>query len=312
MKNAYIREKKEKGACHNYMLFAEEFLSYLRGKKYSEKTVKSYYFPLNNFNGFMMNNGIDEVNEVTLDHLEKYRLYLLRKEYASGTVELYLRSVRKFFAFMEKNGHIFMNPAENLLVPHAERKLHFVPDVKEVIKLLATPNVTTVYGIRDRAFLETAYSSGTRIGELETLNLVDLNIREATLRVIGKGRKERMLPLGKEAVKWLTEYIETARPELQKRSGLEDALFLNCCGKRWGIQGMSKAISKYGKEADLPYPVTVHFLRRCCATHMLRNGAHPVEIQMLLGHSTFKTLSQYLRLNINDIMEMHSNSKPGR
>jgi len=312
MKNACIREKKEKDVCRNYSMFTEKFLSYLRGRKYSEKTVKSYCFPLNNFSGFMVNNGIGEISEVTLYHLEKYRLYLLREEYSSGTVELYLRSVRKFFTFMEENGDIFINPAEKLVVPRAERILHFVPDVREVIKLLATPDVTTVYGIRDRAFLETAYSSAARIGELETLNLVDLNIRESTLRVIGKGGKERMLPLGKDAVKWLSGYIEKSRPELQRRSGLEDALFLNCRGERWGIQGMSKTISKYGKEADLPYPVTVHFLRRCCATHMLRNGAHPVEIQMLLGHSTFKTLSQYLRLNINDIMETHANSKPGR
>lgn len=309
MKNAYIEEKE---CLQNYTQFTDDFLSYLRGKKYSEKTVKSYYWPLKKFRNFMWNNGIDEIREVTLEHLEKYRLYLLREKYSSGTIELYLRSVRKFFTYLEGNGYLFINPAERLIVPHAERKLHFVPEVKEVAKLLAMPDVTTTYGLRDRAMLETAYSSGTRIEELEKLDLADLNIREATLRVKGKGNKERILPLGKEAVKWLAEYVHTARPKMLIGNQVEEALFLNCRGERWGIQGMSKTISKYGKEANFPYPVTVHFLRRCCATHMLRNGAHPVEIQMLLGHSTFKTLSQYLRLNISDIMETHSRSKPGR
>jgi len=292
-------------------LLTDEFLSYLQNRKYSERTVKSYYWPLNNFKGFMTDNGIDRVVEVTPDHLDRYRLYLLHKKYSSGTVELYLRSVRKFFEYLEENGHIFSNPAENLIVPRAERKLHFVPDVKEISRLLAMPNITTTYGIRDRAFLETAYSSAARIGELEALNLTSIDFREATLKVTGKGRKERVVPLGKHAVKWLSEYLNSSREKMLIKNKLEDALFLNCRGERWGIQGMSKTISKYGKQAGFKYPVTVHFLRRCCATHMLRNGAHPLEIQMLLGHSTFKTLSQYLRLNISDIIKTHSESRPG-
>jgi len=143
------------------------------------------------------------------------------------------------------------------------------------------------------------------------------------LRVLGKGSRERMLPLGEEACAWLRRYCDDARPALLGRlpasnaqadsaDAAVDALWISARGKPFNGQGISVMLKKYGRQAKLSVNITPHSLRRACATHMLRNGAHPVQIQMLLGHATMRHLAQYLRLTIGEIREMHSQSRPGQ
>jgi integrase/recombinase XerD len=177
--------------------------------------------------------------------------------------------------------------------------------------LLRQPDISTPLGVRDRAFIEVAYSTGARRAELTGLTIHDLNLDAGLLRLMGKGRKERMVPLGRQAVQWLHTYLSDIRPRLARGRLDEDWLWLGQEGKPIQAAGLRMMLRVHSIRAGLK-PVSVHALRRACVTHMLRNGAHPVQIQTLLGHADLTSLSQYLRLTIRDIRKMHAASKVGR
>lgn len=287
-----------------------DFLTHYRQRKYSPKSLASYKNALNSFARNLSALGVERIQEVTEGHIEAYRLSLVERKFSAAAMELYIRTVRQFFKYLEDGQQVFINPAAYLVIPHYTRRLLPVPTEEEMEKVLLQPNTGTPVGVRDRAFLETAYTAGLRREELFVLNVFDPDTGNGALRIIGKGNKERVVPLGKKAVYWLRQYIETTRPRLVK--DLDDtALWISgTYGKRLSIAGINQLVAKYGKAVDLP--LSVHAIRRACVTHMLRNGAHPIQIQMLLGHSGMKTLSQYLRVTITDLKKMHERSKPGR
>jgi integrase/recombinase XerD len=223
-----------------------------------------------------------------------------------------MRAVRNLFNWMEDTQAIFTNPADRMVVPNPGRKLMPVPTEAEIKRLLARPNVTTPVGIRDRAIIETGYCCGLRREELASLTIFDPDLDTASLRVMGKGRKERALPLGRHALHWLKQYMLQARPKLAGERLDIDALWLKPGGKALSSAGLSIRIKHYAREAKLKRSITPHSLRRACATHMLHHGAHPVQIQMLLGHANMQHLSQYLRLTITDIKKIHAQSSPGK
>jgi integrase/recombinase XerD len=166
-------------------------------------------------------------------------------------------------------------------------------------------------GIRDRAILETAYSTAVRRSELMGMNLGDLDLENGTIRVMGKGQRERMVPLGKQAVLWIRRYLDEVRPNGGDGSGV--ALWLGPRGTRLTAAAVQMALRMlWLKSGGTQKPIGLHCLRRACATHMLRNGAHPVEIQMLLGHSCLNHLRQYLQVSITDLQAAHAGSKPGQ
>ena len=289
-----------------------EFLQGMKSRNYSRTTIKTYTGPLKKFILFLAERQVVRVQDVTAADLEKYRLLLVERNYSDPTRELYLRCVRDFFRHLEKTQRIFINPAEDIVIHRPGRKLQPVPTEEEVSRLLAQPDVTTPEGIRDRAYLETFYSTGVRLEELTGLRLYDPLVKQGRLRVFGKGRKERVVPLGRQACFWLRKYVKDVRPQLQKNPD-EPALWLGVRGgrplHRFQIQ---HDIKRYAEQAGTATHITAHSLRRACATHMLRNGAHPVQIQMLLGHATLHNLSQYLRVTITDMTKMHRRSKPGQ
>jgi len=285
--------------------------SYKR-RKYSKKSLESYRNALNSFERYLAQMDICRIQDVLPEHLSSYRLALVERNFADASIDLYLRTVRSFFKYLEESQCIFTNPAQDLTIPWYQRKLLPVPAEDDMEKVLLQPNTGTPVGIRDRALIETAYTSGVRRAELTRLTTFDPDIKQGTLRVKGKGRKERVVPLGKQSVFWLRQYLEHARPKLAKDLN-EHALWISRQkGKKLGTAGIALLIHKYGRAAGLSRPLSAHAIRRACVTHMLRNGAHPVEIQMLLGHSNLKSLSQYLRVTITDLIKMHKRSKPGR
>ncbi len=292
--------------------YIKEYLDAYRRRKYSTKSLEIYRNALNSFERYLAQTDIRRIQDITYENLSGYRLSLVERNFTDATIDLYLRTVRSFFKYLEESQHIFINPAHNLIVPWYQRKLLPVPTEDDMEKVLLQPNTNTVVGIRDRALIETAYTSALRRAELTRLTIFDPDIKQGTLRVKGKGRKERVVPLGKQSVFWLRQYLEHARPKLAKDLN-EHALWISRQkGKKLGTAGIALLIHKYGRAAGLSRPLSAHAIRRACVTHMLRNGAHPVEIQMLLGHSNLKSLSQYLRVTITDLIKMHKRSKPGR
>jgi integrase/recombinase XerD len=197
-----------------------------------------------------------------------------------------------------------------MFIPYRPRPLLPVPTEDQVERLLAQPNVHTPLGVRDRALLETAYSTGCRVGELLGLRVRDVCLDTPVLRVLGKGPKERLVPVGKQALAWLSAYIHKARPFLVHPHSPE-ALWLTRTGQPVTQPLVGEFLFRYCRGARVPR-FSIHALRRACATHMLRNGAHPIHIQQLLGHAGLGSLSQYLRVTITDLKYAHLKTKPGQ
>jgi integrase/recombinase XerD len=164
-------------------------------------------------------------------------------------------------------------------------------------------------GVRDRAILETAYATALRRQELASLRITDVDLLQRTIRVVGKGSQERVVPLTKEATTWLRCYLDSSRGMLWGKQ-TTDALWLNRRGRPLAGYSLAIMIQKRTRACGLP-EVTPHTLRRACATHMLSNGAHPADLQQLLGHSSLKHLSQYLRLGFRELQTTHAKSRPG-
>ena len=288
------------------------YLAALKRRRYSAKTLQTYGHALQNFTSFLAAEQVETLQDVSVETVETYRLHLIERGLAPASLEVFMRAVRLLFNWMEETGQLFLNPCRSLIVPNPGRKLLPVPTEEDIRKLLAQPNVSTAKGTRDRALIEVAYASGARREELVRMTIFDPDLKAQTVRVQGKGSKERVVPLGRHAAHWLKQYLDHARPKLLAGKIDQEALWLGNSGTPQGGQSLNLQVKVHARAAGTSVPVTLHALRRACATHMLQRGAHPVQIQMLLGHATMRHLSQYLRLSIQDIKAMHEKSRPGK
>jgi site-specific recombinase XerD len=293
-------------------IYIEAFLQHMKTLKYSRKSIESYKQALNRFSSFLTAINIVRIADVTPKDLDAYRLELVDRKYADQSISLYLRSVRKLFQYLEETQQIFINPARSLKIPRVKLELKPVPTEEEMKTLLAQPDISQPTGIRDRAVIETFYSTGARLEELTCMNAYDADLKQGRVKITGKGCKERVVPMGRQAVFWTGKYLKDVRPGFLRKRPDEHALWLGFAGKRINPLIVERFISDYGKTAGIRHPVTPHTLRRACATHMLKGGAHPVEIQMLLGHASLRVLSRYLQVTITDMMKTHSKGKPGK
>ncbi|MGA1825013.1 MAG: tyrosine-type recombinase/integrase [bacterium] len=293
------------------LLSIKDYLQYLKCLNYCERTIQHYKIALNKFSSYLAANHVHRLNDVSLKDLDDYRLVLVDDDFADTSIVSYLRQVQNFFHYLEQKQEVFMDPSTGLRIPKASYTPQPVPSEKEVKKLLDQPAIPNPVGIRDRAIMETFYSSGVRLEELVRMNVPDVDMKRGVVKVVGKGSKERVTPVGKHAVSWIEKYLAKVRPQFLKERQDEKALWLGEKGKRINPLIVERSVRKYAQEAGVS-PVTPHALRRACATHMLQGGAHPVQIQMLLGHSTLRTLSHYLKITITEMFKTHKKGKPGR
>lgn len=299
--------------CHkNIKPHLAAYLASMKARKYSIKTLYACCQALKPFFAFLAETGTDRLPDVNAEHLEEYRLRLVQRKLACNTIYDWLLKIRCFFNHLEKEQVIFVNPARSLVLPKYNRRLLPAPTEKDMKRLLAQPDVSGKIGIRDRALIETAYSTGARLEELDRMNLLSIDRTQRSIRVLGKGRKERTLPLGRHAMFWLEAYLRDVRPELNKLDPDNPALWLGAHGKRIQPVTIQVMLRQYSLQAGIKPLASPHALRRACATHMLRRGAHPVQIQMLLGHATLENLSQYLRVTIADMQKTYEKSNPAK
>lgn len=262
----------------------EEYLATLKRRRYSVKSVQTYRYALRNFVSFFQPKAgpppaevvAKNVQDITAEDIEAYRLHLVERGLASASLEVFMRSVRLWFNWLEETGQLFLNPCRSMIVPKPGRKLFPVPTEEDIRKLLARPNVATPKGMRDRALIEVAYASGARREELVRMSIFDPDTKAQTVRIQGKGRKERVVPLGRHAVHWLKQYLDHARPQLLADKIDQEALWLGNSGAPQGGASMNLQVKTHARTAGTSVPVTLHALRRACATHMLQHGAHPV------------------------------------
>jgi len=291
-------------------VYIEKFLENMAENKYSSKSINTYRYPLRRFSSFLDENGELSFQDVTSEILNKYRLDLVRT-LVPESVNTYIRSIKRLFAFLEQEGLVFFNPAEGFINPAVKRGLKPVPSEEEMNSFLSAINTTTVIGIRDRAMIEIAYCCALRMNEMLKLTIFTADFTNRTIRIIGKGNKERVLPLGKQAEKWLKEYMIKARPQLCRDPSCE-SLWVTREGRPIIEVTYQKILQTHALNAGLEGKVTGHTMRRACATHMLKNGAHPVAIQHMLGHGSLKHLSSYLNLTVSDLRKAHKKTVLGR
>jgi integrase/recombinase XerD len=271
------------------------FLTHVRVEKgLSTNTVSAYRRDLLKFEAFAKKRKL-VLKSIGRDHLVDFLASLYRLKLESRTVARHLVTLRNFFRYAQVQGFISEDPSQNLESPKIRRSLPDYLRLEEVEKLLAQPDEKTPIGLRDRAMLEVLYSSGLRVSELTGLRVMDLDRTAGYVRCIGKGDKERVVPIGKKAMALVDRYLRDARPKLLGKGQLthSQVLFLNRRGGGFSRVGVWKILSAYGRQAGLRVALTPHMLRHSFATHLLERGADLRSVQLMLGHSDISTTQIY-------------------
>ena len=291
------------------------FLEYLEVEQgYSQNTVSAYRNDLGQFLEYLQRLDLARRprgwGNVTRDHIVSYMLEMKEREYASSTVARKVASVKSFFNFLVEQGQLKKNPANELDSPKVEKRLPTAIAPEDVDRLLAAPQGESPTAYRDRALLESLYATGLRVSELVALDVSDVDVNAGTVRCIGKGAKERILPVYDQALQVIDDYITKGRPAFLKSNSEEQALFLNRRGKRLTRQGLWLIIKRYVDQMDIQGRITPHTLRHSFATHMLRGGAGLREVQQMLGHANISTTQVYTQVSNDHLREVYDESHP--
>ena len=291
----------------------ERFIEYLRVERNaSPLTLKSYEEDLIALVLYLeeVEGRSVEICEVTTLDLRRFIAELQQAGYAKATISRKLACLRSFFRFAVREGWVEANVAKPLRNPRTGRKLPHFLSTDEITKLLESPPSTTPSGLRDRAILETMYSSGLRVSELVGLSLEDIDFSGDLIRVRGKGRKERLSPLGSYAQKALKKWMTKRKPDPKGSKNDIQAVFLNRFGRRLTSRSVGRMLEKYLKQCGLDQRTSPHTLRHSFATHLLDRGADIRSVQELLGHKSLITTQIYTHVSTTRLREVYESAHP--
>jgi len=289
----------------------------LRG--YSKTTLHKRENDIRRFVGWCDERSINHPNQITKPILESYQRYLFyyRQEnngrpLSASSQNRYLTDIRQYFKWLTQQNYLLYNPASELQIIKPNPSLPSVLSTEEVERLIHQPNTNKAEGIRDRAILEVFYSTGIRRSELCNLKLPHVSINRKTLYIHqGKGKKDRLIPIGERALYWLTRYLTETRQQLLTDIQ-QDALFLNDYGVMFSDTKLGDKVKRYMKQADIDVPGSCHLLRHAMATHMLENGADLRYIQAMLGHVDISSTQIYTHVSIRKLQEIHARTHPAK
>ena len=285
------------------------FLNYLRVEKgLSDNTIQAYRRDMAKFAAFAGERKVG-VTELRREHVVDFLGTLYRRHLDSRSVARHLVTIRHFFRFLLLEGAIESDPAANIESPKFRQSLPEFLSVDEVDRLLRQPDKNDVVGIRDRAMIELMYSTGLRVSELCGLRVSDLQMEPGCLRCIGKGNKERLVPVGKRALEAVQTYLRDARQALA-RGVASPYLFLNQKGHKLNRIAFWKILGEYGRKAGLRKSLTPHMLRHSFATHLLDRGADLRSVQMMLGHSDISTTQIYTHVVEERLKQVYNAHHP--
>lgn len=290
----------------------EQFLDYLMLERgLSENTREAYAHDLGEFIAFLERRGLRSAEEVRrgdiLDHLMEQK----RNGLAAPSLARHLVAVKVFFRYLATEGSLAgANPAEAMESPHLWKILPPTLTVEEVDRLLRTPDPGTKRGRRDRAILETFYATGLRVSELSRLALEDVQFEEGFVRCVGKGDKERVVPLGGAAINAMLAWIRGGRAEYARKNPACRAVFLSRLGRPLDRSVIWRYIKQYARQAGITKRIYPHMLRHSFATHLLANGASLRTIQEMLGHADISTTQIYTHVDQSRLLEIHRKFHP--
>ncbi len=288
-----------------------DFLRYLSVERNaSALTVKSYREDLRQAADFFRSQGVAEPERITTRLVRAYLAWLHEQGYAKTTTARRLAAIRSFFRYLHRNGQVRENPAETLRGPRQERKLPNFLTEADLIALLETPSSSTPLGLRDRAILEALYSAGLRVSELVGLNLADVDLDAGVATIRGKGKRERLALLGRQALKALKAWLEERERLLATLQRQSEAVFLNLRGTRLTVRSVGRLVRKYLLQAGLNVRATPHTLRHSFATHLLDRGADIRSVQELLGHRNLSTTQVYTHLTTSRLHDSYRRAHP--
>lgn len=286
--------------CHS----VDSFLQHLKVvKNASEHTVRNYANDLYALSSFL---GPDKkIEQVDKPLLREFLVHLTEQKLARRSIVRRLSALRSFFSYLLKEKVLTLNPMEEIESPKLERKIPLSLSYEQVQNLFSQPDTSTVSGVRDRAILELFYSSGLRVSELVALDLKDFDFAKLEMRLKGKGRKVRLVPITSTASDWVRRYLEHPR-----RAKGEAAIFLNRLGTRLTSRSVDRLFEKYLKASGLAAHITPHIIRHTIATHWLENGMDLKTIQLLLGHNSMATTTIYTQVSTKLKKKTYHESHP--
>jgi tyrosine recombinase XerC len=278
-----------------------KFIRYLEiEKNYSKHTILNYRLDLEDFHKFLGDSAIEKVDYLAL---RKYLAVLKEKNLGARTVNRRLSSLRSFFKFLVREGYLKTNPTLSLSSPKQDKHLPSFMTEEEVTTLIEAASSKDERGMRDRAILEAFYSTGIRISELVGLNVKDLDFIGGIVKVLGKGKKERIVPIGDVATLRIRTYLENRKKQ-------SEALFLNKNGRRITDRGVRGIVEKYIKLVSMKHGVSAHTFRHSFATHLLNRGADLRSVQELLGHANLSTTQIYTHLTTERLKSVYDKAHP--
>lgn len=292
-------------------MFLKEYLAHIKlEKNLSKNTVSSYKNDITAFISYLKSRGIEDPSIISSNDIGGFFKTIKELGLSGSSSARYFSSLKGFFLYLLKNNYIIKNPIEKITAPKIAKRLPGVLDVNEIDKILSTPDVKEKLGLRDKAILELFYACGTRVSELIDLKVNDLFFDDEIIRVFGKGSKERLIPIGSSAIRWVGEYLKKSRPLLMKKSKSENNLFLNSRGSKFSRMGVWKIIDRYVKEAGIEKEVHPHTFRHSFATHLLEGGADLRAVQEMLGHADISTTQIYTHVDRDYIKQIHKQYHP--
>lgn len=328
----------------------DEFLNYLRFERhFSPHTAKCYAADLHQFCGFLSEGSAGSVPTeaapalcaydpggngggtatvvappqtiaagqagvdllvVETEDVQRFLTFLRTREYSKSTTARKLATLRSFFKFCLKRAYVKSNPLSTIRTPKQDKRLPKYLEEHEVRKLLETPDASTMLGCRDRAMLETMYSTGVRVSELVDLNLADIDFMGEALHVRGKGKKERVTPIAPTALAWIKRYMELRRADPRSQTFNAEAVFVNKHGQRLSTRSVRRKLDKYLSICGLDPAISPHTLRHSFATHMLNRGADLRAVQELLGHQSLSTTQIYTHVTAARMKQAYDQAHP--
>ena len=285
--------------------YIQKFITYLEiEKNASPHTITNYQIDLREFDNSIKGKTLEKVSYTDV------RLFLARmkeKSFSKRTVARKMACLRSFFKFLCREGHTKNNPAAGLQTPKLDRRLPIFLDTDQVVKLIESPDRSDVYGLRDRAILETLYSSGIKVGELVGLNRDNVDFIGGVLKVYGKGKKERLAPIGDRACRAVRNYLEKASlVDIKDKK----AVFLNKSGRRMSDRAVRRVVEKYIRKTSLNAKISPHSLRHSFATHLLDRGADLRSVQELLGHANLSSTQIYTHVTTERLKSIYEKVHP--